>query len=709
MRYVKREFYPVFLESDVVIERKAEVNEFLRNGDFTRPPRLDYSIIKEITPYTADNFKNKCAYCERLISKGVVDHFRPKGGAADINGEVSSKHYCWLMYEPGNLYYSCNTCNSYKRNFFPVKRRGKLGSDINELTRYEEPYLLDPCYDRIEDHLEMDDTGHLLGISERGHETIRLIKLNRASLIKARREILQKFHEIVDDLINDRRTYFGYEGGYEIKKLLMPEAEYSGCLWLYWRNHLDPYMKDSLLGTAPHECKAAEIEKFIVQNPNNFETLVDKSEIYEVNEKLPPSYSDTWDDEELIRHSMQPIRRVVIRNFKGISNLDLDFPEPDGSTSWLALLGDNSVGKTCILQAITLGLIGGDKASHYINNASKCVGPFGEEGSIDIYFWNNDFKNSIYFNENDNFFYEDFSVRSLVLSYGANRIVSKRNLSKSLGFRSVRCSSIFNDRALVNSPKGLFSNDMEKNLTDNAKATLDALLPSECTSIDIVDGKVVLEIHGVKQDLDHLSSGFKNVVSIACEIMDVLFSLWGGIESAQGIVIIDEIDAHLHPSWKLKIVDALRNAFPMVQFIISTHDPLVLRGMEKGEVSVLFSDNGEISVSDDNLQTKHSNIDHILTSELFGLESTHSAKENELIKKYYELINNGLESNFNEIKEIRSKLSGFMNIGHTERERLLLELIDVAIAESRKTADVGKIDSKSVDFLYRKALEKGLV
>ncbi len=53
------------------------------------------------------------------------------------------------------------------------------------------------------------------------------------------------------------------------------------------------------------------------------------------------------------------------------------------------------------------------------------------------------------------------------------------------------------------------------------------------------------------------------------------------------IVIIDEIDAHLHPSWQQKIIGLLREEFPNVQFIITAHSPLVVAGCQEGEVSVL--------------------------------------------------------------------------------------------------------------------------
>lgn len=55
----------------------------------------------------------------------------------------------------------------------------------------------------------------------------------------------------------------------------------------------------------------------------------------------------------------------------------------------------------------------------------------------------------------------------------------------------------------------------------------------------------------------------------------------------KAIVFIDEIDAHLHPSWEQKVMGILRNEFPNIQFIITAHSPLIVAGSFEGEVSVL--------------------------------------------------------------------------------------------------------------------------
>ena len=69
-------------------------------------------------------------------------------------------------------------------------------------------------------------------------------------------------------------------------------------------------------------------------------------------------------------------------------------------------------------------------------------------------------------------------------------------------------------------------------------------------------------------------------------------------EEKPAILIVDEIDAHLHPSWQRRIIPALTNNFPNLQIFCSTHSPLMLAGLGEGQVQLLnrYAD-GKVSVS----------------------------------------------------------------------------------------------------------------
>jgi len=93
--------------------------------------------------------------------------------------------------------------------------------------------------------------------------------------------------------------------------------------------------------------------------------------------------------------------------------------------------------------------------------------------------------------------------------------------------------------------------------------------------------------------MQKLSRGTHSIIGVFGIIYEFLKELQqqrkttGKITDEHGIVFIDEIDAHLHPSWQQKIVSILRNTFPKVQFFLSAHSPLIVSGCNSGEVAVL--------------------------------------------------------------------------------------------------------------------------
>lgn len=88
------------------------------------------------------------------------------------------------------------------------------------------------------------------------------------------------------------------------------------------------------------------------------------------------------------------------------------------------------------------------------------------------------------------------------------------------------------------------------------------------------------ELNGTVCYLEELSSGFKSVLSVVFSIVQWIELVNEGekrlIEKAEGTVLIDEIDSHLHPSWQAKIMSVLQDFFPSLQFIVTTHSPLVM-------------------------------------------------------------------------------------------------------------------------------------
>lgn len=86
-----------------------------------------------------------------------------------------------------------------------------------------------------------------------------------------------------------------------------------------------------------------------------------------------------------------------------------------------------------------------------------------------------------------------------------------------------------------------------------------------------------------------LSDGYRNMVGMVADIAHRASRLnpHHGTAAAlrtEGVVLVDEIDLHLHPKWQRRVVHDLKRAFPKLQFVGTTHSPLILQSLEPGEV-----------------------------------------------------------------------------------------------------------------------------
>ena len=121
-------------------------------------------------------------------------------------------------------------------------------------------------------------------------------------------------------------------------------------------------------------------------------------------------------------------------------------------------------------------------------------------------------------------------------------------------------------------------------------------------SFDIDTHRLILEFEtaeGVMQKfaMDEMSDGYKNTLSMIGDIayrMAVLNPTLGDqvLEKTPGVVLIDEIDLHLHPQWQQTILSDLHAIFPEVQFIVSSHAPAVINSIPREQIRIL--DHGEI-------------------------------------------------------------------------------------------------------------------
>lgn len=147
----------------------------------------------------------KCAYCERWEEERAhpIEHFRPKGGSIRSSPgvtpqQVDSLHYWWLAWSWENLFFSCVTCNSYKRNYFPLAAGAMALAQESFALSSEDALLIDPAQQDPIAHIQFipsSSNGHTNWIpvarrapecppSPYGAETIKLLKLDRPDLLE---------------------------------------------------------------------------------------------------------------------------------------------------------------------------------------------------------------------------------------------------------------------------------------------------------------------------------------------------------------------------------------------------------------------------------------------------------------------------------------------------------------------------------------------
>jgi len=127
---------------------------------------------------------------------------------------------------------------------------------------------------------------------------------------------------------------------------------------------------------------------------------------------------------------------------------------------------------------------------------------------------------------------------------------------------------------------------------------------------------------------DELSSGLRNMIALIGDILIRMYDQQRDIidpAELRGIVLIDEIDLHLHPKAQKDIIINLTKVFPNIQFIVSTHSPIPLLGAPQGSAIFVVKMDPERGVYTERLEDLEKNFKNLmpnalLTSELFDLE-----------------------------------------------------------------------------------------
>jgi len=298
----------------------------------------------------------------------------------------------------------------------------------------------------------------------------------------------------------------------------------------------------------------------------------------------------------LPKTNIESLNEVTIKDFFSINQITLANLKEKKE---IYIVGENGDGKTLLLQAIAVGLKG------TLEDGLKEFRAREDKFSVEI--------------ENKE------EIQNNFFAYGASRNNYCQIKEDTTGYLS-----LFSGEYDLKSPtKWLqYLDYSEQKNNDNvitvkeAKKLLQELLNSDI-EIDISPNGVTFTEKGSEVSFDQLSAGYKGVITIICDLIARLSEKQQveNISDFQGVVLIDEVELHLHPKWKYNFMKKLRDTFPLMQFIVTTHSPTVILGASKEAVFYkIYKEDGEVKISN---QIANEGYTHnsLVSSPLFDLDT----------------------------------------------------------------------------------------
>ena len=388
------------------------------------------------------------------------------------------------------------------------------------------------------------------------------------------------------------------------------------------------------------------------------QTKISVSELLEFIGNDEIEIENNWKGTDTITH-------LHIKNFKSFNEIQV--PVSDRIN---IVLGRNGLGKTSLLQAITLGLLppnNADKSNEFENYIR-----FGSPQSEIIVRWGEEYRKVYVFR---NKFDEQKRVnfpQKLLLAYGVNL-----NTYEKLHHSEIT-EQLQTGYALPYSTKSIFkdySTDfydpivlLEKLYIESFKnknteiVEILALIKNTINNyLSLIEDKeritleqdntdfYYLDYNRNKLKTKHLSEGYKDHILLITDIIvriiaarKNIFTTAPSIEKlfaeCNGVVLIDEFDRHLHPVWQRKLLLQLKKDFPKIQFFLTTHNLFSLQSAEGFNALIMsINEKNEISVTNKPIK-KGLSLESIFNMYFDGKNNFFGAETELLFEQFYQLI-----------------------------------------------------------------------
>ena len=239
------------------------------------------------------------------------------------------------------------------------------------------------------------------------------------------------------------------------------------------------------------------------------------------------------------------------------------------------------------------------------------------------------------------------------------------------------------------------SASVEERLLTTFKQALVEILPDEILSTEAIEIDAPRLVDGVLKEsqvkirslsrhvpFSYLSLGYQTTLAWTLDLSWRLFNRYpNSINPLEepAIVLIDEIDLHLHPLWQWQIMRKLANVFKRTQFIATAHSPLMVQSMPNSNFAVVQKSNDAIIIENNPERVRGWRVDQILNSEYFGLPVSRPPETEKLFKERSQLLLKLKRSKAEErrLKQLEQQILALPTAGITE-EREAFKLLKQA-------------------------------
>jgi energy-coupling factor transporter ATP-binding protein EcfA2 len=320
------------------------------------------------------------------------------------------------------------------------------------------------------------------------------------------------------------------------------------------------------------------------------------------------------------KHLPFAVSRLEVIDFQGITNLVIEHLPTD--KQWIFLTGENGFGKTSILKAMAKALVGDESLLEPLPKSS-CLTING-------------------YHDYEPFYYEASPNQMPqkvfpIAVYGAARFHMTE--LDPLAFYKSKYSkitySLFNDDGKMMNVNRLLM-DAERDNIDLFERLKKIFLTS-IPQLAAIRSEIVHKNREIKYyeksehgdlfppvALTELAAGYRGILTLIGDIVQRLTEYPNNsLEDLQGLVLIDEFDAHLHPKYQYELPNLLSEVFPKVQFIVATHSPLTIMGVKPNTSVVLTvhrtkSEGITVERLDDDIDIQRLTVNALLTSDIFN-------------------------------------------------------------------------------------------